>query len=698
MKNLIIITILFVLSTNVLAQKAYQLQSPDGKLSVQVTVDKNITYVVLHEGVEIITPSTVSIGLQDGRSFGINSKISNVKTSTVNTTISSPFYKRKEIKDEYNEMILSFREDFDLIFRAYNEGMAYRFVSTGKKDFIVKNEEAVFNFAKDYNSYIPYVKTSYEDFETQYFNSFENTYTYTTLSGINPERLIFTPVVVELDGGKKVCIAESDLESYPGMYLVNTDGSASLKSNFAPFPTETMQGGHNQLQQIVSKREPYIARCKAKTAFPWRIVIISTEDKELADSDMVYKLASPSRLKDISWIKPGKVAWEWWNHWGLYNVDFTAGINNETYKYYIDFASRNHIEYVILDEGWAVKLQADLFQVVPEIDLEELVAYADSKNVGLILWAGYYAFERDMEKVCKHYSGMGIKGFKIDFMDRDDQPMVDFHYKTAEMAAKYKLLVDFHGSYKPTGLNRTYPNVMNYEGVNGLEQMKWNGTEMDQVTYDVTMPFIRMLAGPVDYTQGAMRNATKRTHRGINDEPMSQGTRCRQLAEYVIFESPLNMLCDSPNNYEREQECTDFISAIPTVWDNTVALNGEIGKYISIARQKDNTWYVGSLTNWDARTLTLDLSFLGEGNWQAEIYKDGANANRIASDYKKETINIPADKRMTILMAQGGGFVMKIEASPTPWPLQTSPKGRLKSANKKGIGEYNRIINKRCNY
>lgn len=255
---------------------------------------------------------------------------------------------------------------------------------------------------------------------------------------------------------------------------------------------------------------------------------------------------------------------------------------------------------------------------------------------------------------------MGVKGFKIDFMDRDDQPMVNFHYRAAETAAKYKMLVDFHGTYKPTGLNRTYPNVINYEAVNGLEQMKWKGMEMDQVTYDVTFPFIRMVAGPVDYTQGAMRNATKRTHRGINDEPMSQGTRCHQLAEYVIFESPLNMLCDSPTNYEKEPECTEFISTIPTVWDKTVSLNGKIGNYLSIARQKGDIWYMGSLTNWDARTITLDLSFLGDGNWQAEVFKDGKNANRIASDYKKERISVPANRQLTISMAQGGGYAMKI--------------------------------------
>ncbi|MDR2948612.1 MAG: glycoside hydrolase family 97 protein [Prevotella sp.] len=658
MKNLFLIVFFLLISMHLSSQKNYQLKSPDGELMVNITVDKSITYSLLHEGEQLIEPSPISMLLDNGKSFGIDSKVKNIKTTTVDQVIKAYFYKRNEIKDNYNELTVNFKEDFSLIFRAYNEGMAYRFVSTGKEDFIVKNEEATFNFDKDYKAYIPYVKSKVKDIEGQYFNSFENTYTYSNLSKMDAQKLAFTPLLIEA-GRKKICIAESDMENYPGMFIVNKDG-LTLNSNFASYPAITEQGGHNQLQQIVTAREPYIAKCKAKTNFPWRIVIVSSDDKGLADSDMVYKLATPSRIQDISWIKPGKVAWEWWNHWGLYNVDFETGVNNETYMAYIDFASRNNIEYVILDEGWAVNLKADLFQVVPEINLEKLVAYGKSKNVGIILWAGYHAFHRDMEKVCRHYSEMGVKGFKIDFMDRDDQQMVDFHYKAAETAAQYKLLVDFHGTYKPTGLNRTYPNVINYEGVNGLEQMKWTGTEMDMVTYDVTMPFIRMIAGPVDYTQGAMRNATKRTHRGINDEPMSQGTRCRQLAEYVIFESPLNMLCDSPNNYEREQECTGFISAIPTVWDNTVSLNGEVGKYISIARQKDDVWYVGSLTNWDSRELDLDLSFLGEGDYIAEIFKDGANANKIASDYKKEIITIPANRKITISMAQGGGYAMKI--------------------------------------
>jgi len=664
MKKPILIGICLSLSIWAFGQKRYQLSSPDTRLQVNVVVDEKISYSLSHDGDELIAPSSLSMTLDNGKSFGVNSRVKSAKTSTTDEMIDALFYKRNQIRDHYNELVIRFAEDFQLIFRAYNEGVAYRFVSTGKRGFTVKDEEAVYNFNQDYKAYVPYVKGKYETIESQHFNSFENTYIYTSLSQMNAQRLAFSPLVVEADKGRKICIAEADVESYPGMFLINKNGSTSLQSNFAPVPATTVQGGHNQLQQVVTQAEPYIARCEGQTNFPWRIAIISTTDKELADNDMVYKLAAPLRMKDTSWIKPGKVAWEWWNHWGLYNLDFEAGVNNETYMAYIDFAARNGIEYVILDEGWAVNLQADLFQVVPEIDLEKLIAYGKSKNVDLILWAGYYAFERDMENVCKHYSAMGIKGFKIDFMDRDDQLMVDFHYKAAEIAARYKLLVDFHGTYKPTGLNRTYPNVINYEAVHGLEQMKWSDINTDQVTYDVTMPFIRMLAGPVDYTQGAMRNATKRTYKSVNDQPMSQGTRCRQLAAYVVFESPLNMLCDSPSNYEREQECTRFISEIPTVWDNTVAMNGEIGKYVTIARQKGDVWYVGSLANWDARTLQLDLSFLGTGNWQAEIFKDGANANRIASDYKKEMIDVPANKKITISMANGGGYTMKITRKP----------------------------------
>jgi alpha-glucosidase len=298
--------------------------------------------------------------------------------------------------------------------------------------------------------------------------------------------------------------------------------------------------------------------------------------------------------------------------------------------------------------------------VIPEIDLKDLAAYAQERNVGLILWAGYHAFDRDMEEVCRHYSEMGFKGFKIDFMDRADQDMVLFHTRAAETAAKYHMMVDFHGTYKPTGLHRTYPNVVNYEGVYGLENMKWAQGHVDQVTYDVTVPYIRMMAGPMDYTQGAMRNATRGNFRGVNSEAMSQGTRCRQLAEYVIFDSPINMLCDSPSNYMKEKECTEFIAAVPEIWDESVGLDGKVGKYIAMARRKGADWYVGAMTDWSERDMTLDLTFLPEGEYKVELYRDGVNADRAACDYKKEVVDLPADRKLAVHMAPGGGFAARI--------------------------------------
>ena len=642
------------------APKDYVLRSPDEKLLVTIETGNGISYTLKHDGDLLLDRSEIGMYMTDGTVFGGYLNVKKASTRTVSETIKAIMYKKTEIKDEFNELTLKFK-DFSLIFRAYDDGMAYRFVSHKEEAYNVDYETAEFNFAKDWNMWAAYVCQHTETLESQYYNSFENQYSYTPISEWNKDRLAFLPLMVEGPKGKKIVVTESDLFDYPGMYLYNKDSGKKLTADFAPYPKEVRQGGHNNLQLEVQNRHPYIARCIGNDKFPWRIVAVSEDDIQMADNDMVYRLARPADpASNWSWVKPGKVAWDWWNDWNIKGVDFKSGINNDTYKYYIDFASENGIEYVILDEGWSVNGEADLFQVVPEINLTELVRYAANRNVGLILWAGYWAFDRDMEKVCKHYSSMGIKGFKVDFMDRDDQHMVKFHQRAAMTAAKYKMLVDFHGTYKPSGLNRTYPNVINYEGVHGLEQMKWSPENVDQVTYDVTVPYIRMMAGPMDYTQGAMRNASRGNYRPVNSEAMSQGTRCRQLAEYVVFESPLNMLCDSPSNYMEEKECLEFIAEIPTVWDETKGLCGEVGKYIAMARRNGSDWYVGAMTDWSDRGLTLDLSFLPEGNYTVVLYRDGVNADRVACDYRKETINLPADRQLKIKMAPGGGFAAKI--------------------------------------
>lgn len=638
----------------------YKVTSPDGHLTATVSIGKTVSYSVARDAVSLIEPSEISMTLSGGIVFGENDKVRKVRKASVDQTLPAIAYKKAVVRDNYNEISIIFKE-FTLTFRAYDEGVAYRFTSSLKDESKVLAEKAQFNFAKDWDAYVPYVKQHTETLENQYWNSFENTYSIHALSQWNKERLAFLPIAVSAEGGMKVLITESDLVDYPGMYLYNEGDATTLSGRFAPYPKTVEQGGHNMLQGIVKEREEYLAACTAAESFPWRIIMVSTNDADLAVNDMVWKLGKPADpSQDFSWVKPGKVAWDWWNAWNIYGVDFRAGINNDTYKYYIDFAAANHIEYVILDEGWAVKYANDLNQVVPEIDLEELVAYGRERGVGIILWAGYWPFAKDMENVCRHFSEMGIKGFKVDFMNRDDQPMVDWYRRAAEMCAKYHLLMNFHGAYKPTGLQRTYPNVVNFEGVHGLEQMKWSDPSVDQVTYDVTIPFIRMLAGPMDYTQGAMRNATKKNYKPIRTEPMSQGTRCRQLAEYVVFESPLNMMCDSPTNYMAEQECTDFIAAIPTVWDETVALDGKVAEYVVMARRKADTWYVGAMAGWDGREMEIDLGFLPEGEYSMTVFRDGVNAHRIASDYRKVTMAVPSDRKMKIKMAPGGGWAAVI--------------------------------------
>lgn len=640
----------------------YRVTSPDGHISATVMVGEDIRYSVSRNEQTLIAPSTISMNLSDGTVFGRNDKVRKTVRTSFDDTFSTVAYKKAEVRDNYNQILLNFKE-FSLIFRAYDDGVAYRFVSNldKKKTYEVISEQAELNFGEDRQAFIPYVNSGAKTVEGQYFNSFENTYTVQNLSQWRKDRLAFLPLVVAADEGVKILITEADLTNYPGMHVIGTEGSNSLKGTFAPYPKVIEQGGHNRLQGMVMERENFIAKASGDEVFPWRVIMVSTSDSQLAVNDMVWKLSPKQDAgTDYGWVKPGKVAWDWWNDWNLYGVDFKAGINNETYKYYIDFASTHGIAYVILDEGWAVNLQADLFQVIPEIDIQELVDYGKERGVGIILWAGYWAFNRDMEKVCRHYSEMGVKGFKVDFMDRDDQLMVNFHARAAETAARYGLMLDFHGTYKPTGLSRRWPNVVNYEGVHGLEQMKWRANECDQVTYDVTVPFIRMAAGPMDYTQGAMHNASKSNYRPVYNEPMSQGTRCRQLAEYVVFDSPLNMLCDSPSNYIAEVECTEFISACPETWDESLGVNGEIGKYITIARRSGDAWYVGALTNWDERALTLDLSFLGEGEWSLDIFQDGPNAEKAARDYVHTTATVPADRKITAHLAPGGGWAAKI--------------------------------------
>ena len=577
------------------------------------------------------------------------------------------YFEEEGVIDCQRSAVVNFG-DYSVEIRACRDGVAYRFIANCEGEYKVVDELAEFAFKKSDKAWVPYVNyraNATSDYATQFETSFENIYTHTAIKDIDWRRLIFAPIVVK-HNGLHLWISEVNLEDYPGMFLSNRDQDGVIDTEFAPVPDEVEQGGHNMLQGIIKSRKPYIAECNGARAFPWRVVAIGKSECDVANNYLVRELADECRIEDTSWIKPGKVAWEWWNDWGLEGVDFEVGINTETYKYYIDFASRYGIEYVILDEGWSVTGEADLYKIVPEIDLEEIIAYGNERGVGIILWAGYWALNRDIEGICKHYAEMGIKGFKVDFMDRDDQEMVRFVYDVAKTAAKYKLLVDYHGIYKPAGLQRTYPNAINFEGVHGLETMKWLGAEHDQLTYDVTIPFIRGVAGPMDYTPGAMRNVPRDEYQPNYSRPMSQGTRCHQLAMYVLYNQPLAMLCDSPTEYDKEPEYTKFLAEIPTDMGKPYILQGEIGEYLVGEQEDYNTEgntniYFAGLNGNKARSVEFQvdplLKFIVE---YIEMYVDINDA----PGYKH--IVVPIEKfsecrgKFKIDMPAGGGFVVRL--------------------------------------
>ena len=657
-KRLLGSLIVILMSTTIISAqkiKSYEIKSFDGNITLNVETGAKLQWSVKSAEQQIIAPSAISLQLESGEILGENVKILSSKTEKADNVLAPFNYKKSAITDQYNQLTINFKGDFGIIFRVYNEGVAYRFSTKKKGELLIKNEEANFNFTADYKAFIPYM-WDYRD--GKIFNSsFEALYKEINISKFASDSLAFLPVLVDVGNNRKVVILEADLEEYPGMYLNINQTHIGFKGVFAPYPLEAKLGGYGGINYIPTKRADYIARVNGTRNFPWRIIVISNHDKELLNIDIVQKLASPSKIADITWIQPGQVAWDWWNDRNISHVDFKAGMNTPTYKYYIDFAAANKIKYIIIDGGWSEEL--NLTKIVADINLQEIIDYGSQKGVGVILWATWYAVTQQMDKVFPLYSKMGVKGFKIDFVDRDDQVAVASLYEIAKNAADYHLLVDYHGVFKPTGLQKTYPNVIGYEGVKGLENYKW--AVEDQPRYVVSIPFIRMMAGPMDYTPGAMRNSNKANYRPINSNPMSQGTRCQQLAMYVVFEAPLQMLSDNPTIYMREQECTDFITSVPVTFDETVPLDGKVGEYLALARKKGAIWYVGAMTDWAARDLSLDFSFLGAGDFQAVIFKDGINADRDGTDYKKEVIKISSSTKLNIHLAPGGGWAGKIE-------------------------------------
>ena len=670
--NVAILSLLLLLGNTSLTakEKKYALSSPDGRLKIEVSAGSGLAYLVVYDKDTILSYSNIGLVLADGTVIGNTPQVTGVQRKKIKDKVESPFYRFKEFVATCNELNLKLKGGFGVIFRAYNEGAAYRFYTTQHSDLFIKDELAEFNFNKDYTAYLPYTTNEKKPMAM----AFQNIYDVTPLSKAQ-SKLAFLPVTVDC-GSVKLALLESDLESYPGMFVQTQQGKYGLKGVFAPYPTKTDFYPWRK-QEYVTETTDFISRSRGARSYPWRVLAITEKDTDMPVNNLVYALASPNRIGDTSWIKTGKVAWDWWNDWNLKGVPFKAGINMDTYKYYIDFASRNGLEFIVLDEGWYNPKSGDMLTVIPELNLEELVAYGKQKGVDIMLWTVFNVLDSQLEAACKKYADMGIKGFKVDFLDRDDQTAVEMVYRIAEMTARYKLTLDLHGIYKPTGINRTYPHIINFESVFGMEEVKWTDAKNNMPLYDVTFPYIRMMAGPVDYTPGAMRNATKADWRAMYYTPASMGTRCHQLAAYIVHDSPFTMLCDAPTNYLNEQECVDFMASLPVEVDSTFIASGELGKYIVTVRKKDVNWYIGGMTNWDERDVQLDFSFLPEGvSYTAVLFKDGVNANKEAEDYRKETIRIDKDSRLTLHLASGGGFAMKLELSPVHGQVTSIPEGR----------------------
>jgi alpha-glucosidase len=631
------------------AQSSYDLRSPDGRIEVRIRTAPRVRYDVLLKGTALLEDCTLSLDV-DHKTLGVdNPKVRSAKKRSYDQVV-EPAVRQKfaKIRENYNELRLDMDGGYAVVFRAYNEGAAYRFeTSLPQQEVKIYGEEVKFNFPRDSVVFYPQ--------EDSMFSHNERKYLPQHLSQIDPAFIATMPAVVDGGEGTKIAIAESEVEDYPGMWLHGTSGP-SLAGTFPPYPLK---------EQLVRDRDfhvaegaDYIATTSGTRTFPWRLMGIVERDGDLLTNQLVWLLAKPSQLQDTSWIKPGKVAWDWWNYNNVYGVDFKAGVNTETYKYYIDFAAKYGLQYIILDEGW-YKL-GNALEVVPEINMEELAAYAKQKNVGVILWVIWKTLDDQLIPALDQYAKWGVAGIKVDFMQRDDQKLINFYYKVCRETAKRHMLVDFHGGQKQVTMTRTWPNMISGEGVRGMEWSKWSADT--EPKHNVTLPFTRMFLGPMDYTPGAMRNATRTTFAPIFQQPMALGTRCHQLAMYVVFESPLQMLSDSPSNYLREPEAMEFLSAVPTVWDDTKALDGRISEYVLVARRNGSDWYVGAMNDWTGRDLDVDFSFLPDGNFTMDYYQDGVNADRMAGDYKKVKMTVSKTTKLKIKLAPGGGWAARIHA------------------------------------
>lgn len=636
--------ICFLLSGNLWA-RSFQLYSPDKTIRVEVQTEKLIQYQIFLDGKALTAPAEIALKTSfSGDDWKIKSTVTNNVDQWLTPAVPQ---KSDRIHDQYNELRLLFSNGLALEWKAYNNGIGWHWVSNVKTAYQVINEKANFGFASTDSTWYP--------LEDGFFSHNERAYKHWPLSEVGEKQLASLPALFSVKG-TKILLTESGLYDYAGMWL-RGDGNGGIVADFPHYPKETKIEGDRS--EVVLSREDYIAKETGAKDFPWRIMMIAREDKDLLGNQLVYQFA-PAAKGDYSWVAPGKVQWDWWHYNNVYDVPFRAGINNDTYKYYIDFAAAHKIEYVLLDEGWCDT--RDLFKQSKDIDIETLADYAASKNVGLILWSSWLVLDQQMIPALDQFAKWGIKGIKVDFMQRDDQKMVEYYERVAEEAAKRHLLVDFHGAYKPVGWLRTHPNVLTSEGVMGNEISKFANSITPEHT--ATLPFTRMVAGPMDFTPGGMRNVQKDAFAAEPAEPMTLGTRCNQMAMYVIFESPLQMLCDIPTHYIKEPECMQFLSAVPAVWKQTIPLEGKVSQYVAMARQALNgDWYLGAMTDWDSRHFSVKLDFLPMGKkFKMLVWKDGPNADRNAKDFAMETLTVDRNSVVDMQLSKGGGYVARLIA------------------------------------
>ena len=646
------LAVLLILTQTGFAQKL-ELSSPNGRLKLIVEAGNSLSYSVIHLDKALLSSSSIDMYLKSG-SLTKNARIKKTKINRVRKDIIPEIAeKRKIIPDNYNELVIEFKSNFSLLFRAYDDGIAYRFRTSFRDSITVVNELASMVFPADHPViFSPVVKREGADI---YHTSFEEPYQTSKLSAIDSNFLIFSPLLIAPELGPKLLLTESDIEDYPGMF-VSATGKSTLVGKFAPYPLEEKMTEGEFPQYIVSKRADFIARTKGTRDFPWRIIAVAEQDNQLPGNDIVYRLASPSRIGDASWVKPGKGTDEWIIGINLFNVPFKSGINTATYKYYIDFAKRFGLDRIMLDAGWSD--YKDLFKINPALNMDEIASYAREKGIKLSMWTLALTLDKQLEPALEQFNKWGVDFIMTDFMDRDDQQMMNFYYRIATACARHRIMVMYHGAFKPAGFGRTFPNAITREGVLGSEYNIWSEKATPQ--HNVLLPFIRMVAGPMDYEPGILDNATQKTFRPIGDKVMASGTRCHQLAMFVVYESPIQIFSGNPSVGWQEEQFMELLGSIPTTWDETIIPDARLGEYIITARKKGNQWFIASMCNWTTRDLNLALDFLEPGNYHAKICEDGINADRYASDYVLKDTVLTNKSVLPIKMAPGGGYLLRL--------------------------------------